>query len=71
MAAPLSSLTRKTAPDRVLWTPQCEAAFQELKDKLTSQPVLRLPNHGQPFVLRTDASDVGLGAVLLQRDSAD
>lgn len=33
---------------------------------LSSQPVLRLPDHDKPYILRTDASDVGLGAVLLQ-----
>jgi len=33
---------------------------------LSSQPVLHLPDHDKPYILRTDASDVGLGAVLLQ-----
>ena len=43
-------------------------AFQTLKNRLTSSPILRLPvfQEGKPFVLRTDASDIGLGAVLLQ-----
>ncbi|WP_353806157.1 ribonuclease H family protein, partial [Acinetobacter baumannii] len=56
------------APDKVVWTAECETAFQTLMDRMTSAPVLHLPDLTQPFVLRTDASDLGLGAVLLQRD---
>ncbi|MGV8048447.1 Ty3/Gypsy family RNase HI domain-containing protein, partial [Mycobacterium kansasii] len=47
-----------------------EAAFQELKDKLTSAPVLVLPEQGAKYVVYTDASRVGLGGVLMQKDRA-
>lgn len=50
------------------WQDQNEKAFQTLKNRLTSSLFLRLPvfQEGNAFVLRTDASDIGLGAVLLQ-----
>jgi transposase InsO family protein len=66
IALPLSNLTKKFKPNTVVWTPDCERAFQTLKSRLVSRPVLRLPDLTQPFVLRTDASAEGLGAVLLQ-----
>ena len=66
IATPLTELTTKRAPDKVLWTDECELAFQRLKEALTTGAVLRLPDVERDFVLRTDASDTGLGAVLLQ-----
>ena len=51
------------------WTNECETAFQTLKTQLATGPVLAFPTvHGQ-FVLYTDASDIGVGAVLAQRDA--
>ena len=49
-----------------MWTPQCKDVFFELKKVLTSAPVLVLPHFRATFVLDTDASDDGLGAVLSQ-----
>jgi len=66
IALPLTDLTRKFKPNDVIWTPDCEKAFRTLKDRLLSEPILQLPDLNQPFVLRTDASGRGLGAVLLQ-----
>ena len=67
IALPLTDLTKGgTKPGPVLWTERCQKAFDELKEKLCSQPVCCLPDWTKEFVLRTDASDVGLGAVLLQ-----
>ena len=70
LAAPLTDLTRKQSPHMVKWTEECESAFLALKEKLCSAPVLRSPNFQLPFVLQTDASNRGVGAVLTQH-SAD
>ena len=64
----LSDLTRKSAPNKVVWTPQCEKAFVELKRLLCSAPVLKAPDFSRLFILQTDASDRGIGAVLSQTD---
>ena len=65
-AAPLTDLTRKSATNTVKWTPQCNQAFEALKQCLCSKPVLRSPDFSKTFVLQTDASDRGVGAVLSQ-----
>ena len=62
VAEPLHGLTRKNV--RFQWTPACEAAFVKLKLCLTTAPVLALPTDDDQYLLDTDASDVGLGAVL-------
>ena len=49
-----------------VWTTLCQEAFDTLKDRLVSSPVLAYPCFTKPFVLHTDASGVGLGAVLEQ-----
>ena len=49
-----------------LWTDQCEDAFVSLKNHLTSAPTLALPDWSLPFILDSDASDTGIGAVLSQ-----
>ena len=61
---PLYQLTEKNAPFR--WTSECDNAFCELKQLLTSAPVLSYPDFSKPFILDTDASNVGIGAVLSQ-----
>ena len=62
---PLYDLLRKNAAWN--WSPKEEAAFQEIKCRLCSHPVvLKLPNMTATFVVSTDASDTGLGAVLSQ-----
>lgn len=65
-AAPLTDLTRKSGSVRVRWEDQHEAAFNDLKEALCSGPVLQSPDFKQPMTVQTDASGVGLGAVLLQ-----
>ena len=66
IAAPLHGLLKKD--NAFVWTSECEAAFIKLKELLTSAPVLVYPKFGPDveFVLETDASYVGLGAVLSQ-----
>lgn len=70
-AAVLTDLTRKSSPIRVKWTPECEQAFQDLKFCLCKSPVLQSPDFDLPFVVQTDASEIGLGAVLLQGEGPD
>lgn len=48
------------------WTADCEQAFVCLKKALTEPPILTPLSHGLPLILDTDASDVGMGAVLRQ-----
>jgi len=64
IAAPLTNLTKKSEPDKVNWTVECGKAFKKLKEILVSSAVMRNPNISCPFVLQTDASEVGVGAVL-------
>ena len=66
IASPLSDVTRKNTPAKLEWTDVCDTAFRTLKDRLTSDAIIRLPDQTKDFVLRTDACDTGLGAVLLQ-----
>jgi hypothetical protein len=48
------------------WTQKCQEAFEELKEKLTTTPVLVLPDVHKPFSVYCDASYTGLGCVLMQ-----
>lgn len=66
IAVPITDLTKKGMPNKVMWSEPQENAFVTLKRLLTSNPILRLPNLEKRFTLRTDASDTGLGAMLLQ-----
>lgn len=70
IAYPLTELTRKTKPECVEWTEECSKAFGGLKQILMSEPVVACPDFSKPFILQTDASDVGVGAVLSQADNA-
>lgn len=70
-AAVLTDLTCKNAPNKVRWTEACEQAFQDLKGCMCREPVLQSPDFDLPFVVQTDASGVGLGAVLLQGEGED
>ncbi len=47
-----------------------KSSFKDLKHALTHAPVLVFPNYDDPFVIFTDASGVGIGAVLMQTDGA-
>ena len=60
----LTKLTRKNTPFE--WTPECDQSFQGLKRRLTTAPVLTLPNPDESFEVYCDASKKGLGCVLMQ-----
>ena len=64
ISAPLTKLTQKAA--KFQWTEACEHSFQELKDRLTSAPVLALPEGSEGYVVYCDASGFGVGCVLMQ-----
>eukprot|EP00731_Ephydatia_muelleri_P006147 Em0003g395a len=64
MAKPLHRLTERNAQFR--WTTECQRAFDKLKSCLVSAPILAFPDFTRPFILDTDASDMGIGAVLSQ-----
>ena len=66
LTAVLSDMLRKNSSEPLLWTQSASDNFAELKKCLATHPVLRLPNVDLPFVLRTDASGTGIGAVLMQ-----
>ena len=62
-----SSLTDLLKKERKWeWDAECQVAFQKLKDAITLEPVLRLPDLEVPFEVHTDASDRALGGVLVQ-----
>ena len=58
----------KTKNKKLEWTDEMEKEFQEMKRKLREMGELKLPDYKKGFLLRTDASNVGLGAVLLQQE---
>ena len=64
IAAPLTRLTKKNV--KYIWDESCQIAFETLKEKLCSSPILAYPKPGLKYILDTDASDVGIGAVLSQ-----
>jgi len=64
LAAPLQKLLKKDA--KYVWEESQEIAFRTLKQKLISQPILQYPDFSREFILTTDASNDGAGAVLSQ-----
>ena len=67
LATPLNALLKK---DTVFqWTEETQQSFDSLKQKLTSSPVLIMPDQTRPFQIECDASKYALGAVLTQQDN--
>lgn len=63
---PLNNLTRKEAVFQ--WSTECEHSFQKLKEIFTSKPLLHFPRFDKRFYLATDASQIAIGACLMQKD---
>ena len=64
LAAHMMRLTRKEV--KFKWNDRCEKSFQELKRRLTSAPILIVPERGQRYTMYCDASKARLGCVLMQ-----
>ena len=66
LAAPLYKITRNDV--KFEWSIECQEAFEILKSKLLSYPILRQPDFKKPFIVHTDACGVAIGAILAQID---
>ena len=66
IASPLNTLLKKNA--KFIWSNECQIAFETLKQKLTSAPILAYPDMNKPFILACDASGTAIGYVLGQLD---
>ena len=64
LAAPLTKVVKKNVGFK--WGMKQEVAFASLKHRLTNAPILAMPNFAKSFKIECDASNVGIGAVLLQ-----
>ena len=69
IAKPLNELLKKDI--KFEWTQKQQDAFEELKTKLISKPILEYPDFEKEFILITDASGEGLGAILAQKNKDD
>ena len=67
ITAPLNELIKKKMPTKVKWNDKCEQAFNQLKNALSSAPILAFPDFSKEFSLETDASKLQIAAVLLQK----
>ena len=63
-AKPLTLLQKKGI--EFTWTPEAEKAFLKLKQTMRQGPILKYPDFSKPFVVATDASNIGIGSVLAQ-----
>ena len=64
LAAPLNDLTKKGVEFE--WGVTQDIAFDEIKKRLISAPLLILPNFNKQFEIECDASGIGIGGVLMQ-----
>ncbi|KAG1930727.1 retrotransposable element [Pimephales promelas] len=66
ITAPLTALTKRHT-SRIPWNTEAQQAFQELKKRFTTAPILRHPDPERQFIVEVDASNTGVGAILSQR----
>ncbi|CAG9134097.1 unnamed protein product [Plutella xylostella] len=69
IAEPLTRLTKKNA--KWMWDKEQDVAYNELKLRLTSAPILRQADETKPYIIKTDASSYALGAVLVQGEKEE
>jgi len=67
MSFPLTELTKKGQPNIVNWQSEHQIAFQKIINALSKKPILHMPDFDKTFIVQVDASDVGIGATLLQQ----
>ena len=65
IAQPLNALM--SVKKEFEWTPECQEAFQKLKDTITSAPSLAMPTNTVPYWVKTDSSGIDVGAILSQK----
>ena len=66
LTAQLSDKLKNSSPDKLSWSREDTSAFKTFKNHLSLSPILSVPNLNKKFCLRTDASGVGIAAVLCQ-----
>ena len=64
LAQPLFDLTKKNA--KFIWNNEQQQSFDKIKQLLTTEPLLQFPDSNVPFIIQVDASNQGIGAVLMQ-----
>ena len=66
LSSPLTDKLKKGVREPLQWSPEEKGSFENIRNYFSRELILRLPDINKPFCLRTDASSIGLGAVLLQ-----
>lgn len=69
ITAPVNALLKgRRKSQKVTWSEEADNAFRQIKQALVSAPILSAPDFSKPFFIQCDASNVGLGAILTQKD---
>ena len=71
LSAPLTDMCRNGKPTTIIWSKEANDSFDTLRTCLTSKNILHLPDFSLPFIVQTDASSTGIGAILLQTFSGN